>query len=71
MRNLSTVTLSRYHTSILIHGLKFTSKPTINNIHLKSDIYNFFHKLRLAEFFENMSENAYNNDISSQPLVQN
>ena len=31
----------------------------------------FFHKLRLVEFFENMSENAYKNNISFQPLVKN
>ena len=31
----------------------------------------FFHKLRVAEFFENMSENAYKNNISFQLLVKN
>ena len=36
--NLSSKTLSRYQTNILLCGLKFTPTPKRNNIELKSNI---------------------------------
>ena len=39
MYNLSITTLSRHQISILLLDLKLTPTPTINNIHLKSNIY--------------------------------
>ena len=36
--NLSSKTLSRYQTIILLRGLKFTPTPMRNNIELKSNI---------------------------------
>ena len=53
--NLSSKTLSRYKTNILLRRLKFTPTPERNNIELKSNIQNqnYTHRLRLAEFFQN------------------
>ena len=56
---------------ILSCCLKFTPTLTGNNIYLKSDIQAFSPKLRLAEFFDNTSKNAFDKDISSQPLIKN
>ena len=69
--NLSITTLSWYQVSILLRGLKLTSTPTTNNMHLKSDTQTFCRKLSLAEYCDNASENAFAKDISSQPLVKN
>ena len=41
----------------LLHGLKFTPTPKRNNIELKSNIQNYTHRLRLAEFFQNKEAN--------------
>ena len=46
--NLSSKTLSRYQTNILLRGLKFTPTPKRNNIELKSNIQNYTRRLRLA-----------------------
>ena len=53
--NLSSKTLSRYKTNILLRRLKFTPTPERNNIELKSNIQNqnYTHRLRLAQFFQN------------------
>ena len=55
--NLSSKTLSRYQTNILLRGLKFTSTPKRNNVELKSYIQNYTSRLRLAEFFHNKEAN--------------
>ena len=55
--NLSSKTLSKYQTNILLRGLKFTSTPKRNNIELKSNIQNYTRRLRLAEFFQNKEAN--------------
>ena len=49
--NLSSKTLYRYQTNILLRGLKFTLTPKRNNIELKSNIQNYTRRFRLAEFF--------------------
>ena len=55
--NLSSKTLSKYETNILLCGLKFTPTPKRNNIELKSNIQNYTRRLRLAEFFQNKEAN--------------
>ena len=49
---LQSKTLSRYHTNILLHGLKFTPTSKRNNIEFKSNIENYTRRLQLAEFFQ-------------------
>ena len=55
--NLSSKTVSRYQTNILLRGLKFTPSPKRNNIELKSNIQNYTRRLRLAGFFQNKEAN--------------
>ena len=55
--NLSSKTLSRYQTNILLRDLKFTPTPKRNNIELKANIQNCTRRSRLAEFFENKEAN--------------
>ena len=55
--NLSSKTLSRYQTNILLRGLKFTPTPKRNNIELKFNISNYTRRLRLVEFFQNKEVN--------------
>ena len=46
--NLSSKTLSRYQTDILLHGLKFT--PTAKRDYIELSIQNYTRRLRLADF---------------------
>ena len=64
--NLSSKTLSRYQTTILLRGLKFTPTPKHNNIELKSNIQNYTRRLRLAEFFQNKEANDSENLFQKQ-----
>ena len=57
MFNLSSETLSRYQTNILLRGLKFSHTTKSNNTELKSNIQNYTRRLRLAEFFPNKEAN--------------
>ena len=61
--NLSSKTLSRYQTTILLRGLKFTPTPKRNNIELKSNIQNYTRRLRLAEFFQNKKANNHEENL--------
>ena len=57
MFNLTSKTLSRYQTNILLCKLKFTPTPQRNNIELKSNIKSYKHRVQLAEFFLNKEAN--------------
>ena len=54
--NLSSKMLSMYQTNILLRGLKFTPTTKRSNIELKSNLQNYTHRLRLAEFFKKNKE---------------
>ena len=64
--NLSSKTLSRYQTGILLHDLKITPTPNRNNIELKSNIQNYTRILRLDKFFQKKEAND-----SEEKLFQN
>ena len=50
---MSSKTLSRYQTNVLLRSLKFTPTPKRNNIELKSNTQNYRLRLLLAEIFQN------------------
>ena len=62
--NLSSKTLSRYQTDILLHGLKFT--PTAKRDYIELSIQNYTRRLRLADFFQSKETND-----SEKNLFQN
>ena len=66
--NLSNTTLSKYQTSILLRGLKFTPTPQSNSIQLTCDLKTFAHKLRLTEYFDD--HNVTTIDQKNESLVQ-
>ena len=61
--NLSSKTLSRYQTNVLLRGLKFTPSPKANNIELKSNIQKYTRRLRLAEFFLSKEAKDYEENL--------
>ena len=63
---LSSKTLSRCQTNILLRGLKFTLTPKHNNIELKSNIQNYTRRFRLAEFYQNKEGNDSENLFQKQ-----
>ena len=63
---LSSKTLSRCQTNILLRGLKFTPTPKRNNIELKSNIQNYARRFRLAEFYQNKEGNDSENLFQKQ-----
>ena len=54
--NLSDIILSTEQIDLLQKGLKFTPTPTININEVKTDLNDFYRKLRLAEFYFKESE---------------
>ena len=62
--NLSSKTLSRYQTNILLHGLKFT--PTAKRDYIELSMQNYTCRLRLADFFQSKETND-----SEKSLFQN
>ena len=64
--NLSSKTLSRYQTNILLRDLKFTPTPKHENIGLKSNIQNYTCRLRLCEFFQNKEANDSEENLFSK-----
>ena len=48
---MSSTTLSKSETSIVLRGLKFTPTPKSNSIQFTCDLQTFAHKLRLREYF--------------------
>ena len=65
--NLSSKTLSRYQTNILLRGLKLTPTPKRNNIELKSNIENYTRRLKLAEFFQSKKRNHSEENLFQEP----
>ena len=65
--NLSSKTLSRYQTNILLRGLKLTPTPKRNNIELKSNIENYTRRLQLAEFFQSKKRNHSEKNLFQEP----
>ena len=55
--NLSSKTLSKYQTNVLLRGLKSTPTSKRSNIEIKSNIQNYMRRLWLAEFFQNKETN--------------
>ena len=66
--NLSSTTLSKCQTSILLRGLKFTPRPQSNSIQLTCDLKTFAHKLRLTEYFDD--HNVTPIDQKNESLVK-
>ena len=66
--NLSSKTLSRYQTNILLRGLKLTPTPKRNNIELKSNIENYTRRLKLAEFFQSKKKTILRKTFSKNHL---
>ena len=65
---MSNTTLSKYQTSILLRGLKFTPTPQSNSIQLTCDLKTFAHKLRLTKYFDD--HNVTPIDQENEPLVK-
>ena len=63
---LSSKTLSKCQTNILLRGLKFIPTTKHNNIELKSNIQNYTRRFRLAEFYQNKEGNDSENLIQKQ-----
>ena len=55
--HLSSKTLSKYQTNVLLRGLKSTPTSKRSNTEIKSNIQNFMRRLWLAEFFQNKETN--------------
>ena len=67
--SLSSKTLARYPTNVLLRGLKFTPTPKPNNIELKSNTQTYTRRLRLAEFLQNKEVNSSEENLFQKKFL--